>query len=530
MLPRAGTKAEFLAANRIYDLGEMCRETDTGVVRFGDGVSRYKNLKPFTTHDQLVATHEDTTVYAHELTDDSGAILLATRASDGHTLVPDLDGLSVQEIFARLTALIGSADDEFLVSLKDADGKPIAMFDRAGRLILGGIDDSVQAMLNASTADIAYLKSITDLPYEQPVPNPLYVDTPPDVVIGGGGHDAPLSVLVPSSARVGGRSWAAWYQNDDIAGEGPGDYCVLAFSDDDWVTSTEYAYIVHPDPTNRIHDPILSVDPTGKLWLTFSIIGNNEREDGLSGVWVVTIKNPLASFPSISTPFRLSYYGVASYPTIINEQMVLPIDYWRYGKTPLVPSETGKKLFRLHYEDRKIEPFSTLPENAGHTSYDETNIVQLPNGKLMAVYRSRSTPTDQDTERVMGEIDKDGVVTWGEPETYAALGLAASSRIWCGLTPTGRLAICYNNSANRDNLVVKLSDDYGETFPYSVQLSNTLEVSYPALTFDDAGNIYVTHDQNRITDRLILCEIVSEAAIVAGTATVTTRTIANKGN
>ncbi|MDM3891726.1 hypothetical protein [Pseudomonas juntendi] len=84
------------------------------------------------------------------------------------------------------------------------------------------------------------------------------------------------------------RFWAAWRaENKEIdtsqvtsePGEGPGNFAVLAYSDDDCLTVKEYGYLTYsPEfPGNQIVDPMLWTDPDGRLWLFHGVIGNNRN-------------------------------------------------------------------------------------------------------------------------------------------------------------------------------------------------------------------------------------------------------------
>lgn len=84
------------------------------------------------------------------------------------------------------------------------------------------------------------------------------------------------------------------------------------------------------------------------------------------------------------------------------------------------------------------------------------------------------------------------------------------------------MLVAYNNDLVRRTLTLKLSEDDGETFPYSVVLegADTPEsVSYPIIAFgSDGDTIYTTYDYGRGTANEIRITLTKESEIVAGTA------------
>ena len=69
---------------------------------------------------------------------------------------------------------------------------------------------------------------------------------------------------------------------------------------------------------------------------------------------------------------------------------------------------------------------------------------------------------------------------------------------------------------NRRNLKAMLSDDDGKTWKGFLLLDEREEVSYPDVTWDAEGNLYIVYDRGRYTDREILLARVTEADILAG--------------
>ena len=73
-----------------------------------------------------------------------------------------------------------------------------------------------------------------------------------------------------------------------------------------------------------------------------------------------------------------------------------------------------------------------------------------------------------------------------------------SSRFHIRRLPSGRiLLINHYNYSGRNNLTALLSEDDGQTFPYSLLLDERDNVSYPDAALDKDGNIYITYDRER---------------------------------
>ena len=68
----------------------------------------------------------------------------------------------------------------------------------------------------------------------------------------------------------------------------------------------------------------------------------------------------------------------------------------------------------------------------------------------------------------------------------------------------------------RSHLTAMLSEDDGETWPYTLLLDERNEVSYPDAKEADNGYIYVTYDWERVTQREILMARFTEDDILRG--------------
>lgn len=323
---------------------------------------------------------------------------------------------------------------------------------------------------------------------------------------------------IASIAKCGSSLWAIWYgHNTD--GEAPGNFCIIANSSDNGDTwSDDYAYIAYPDnlTDRRVFDPQAWCDNDGRLWLILSVsasdLSGSDLFDGIEGVWAITSNNPEAANPSFSKAFKISSYGIGMRPFDYDRGHGMPVDYWTHapdGREIKKPQFSGKSLHIFNGGDLGLRSIIPSTPTSG---FSETSIVQRGDGSLLAVWRVSGA------EGIYKAESEDGT-EWINVEQYAALGDLVSSRASIIMSPAGRVAIAYNNSlVGRFDMTIKLSDDGGATFPFSV-LVDAGSSSYPVLEINqDSGEIYIVYDKGRETDREILFAKFLESDIVAGTA------------
>lgn len=322
---------------------------------------------------------------------------------------------------------------------------------------------------------------------------------------------------IPSIAKCGSRLWAIWYGHHSL-GEAAGNFCIFAYSDDDGDTwSDEQGYIAYVDDmeTHRVFDPQTWCDPQGNLWFIVTVSGESDSIfDGTEGVWCFVSGNPTAKTPSFSKGFKLSPYGVGMRPFKHDGNYSIPIDYWRHNPDDRVVTRNqfvGKGVYRFDWMNKSIGLTSVIP-SVTTTGFDETSIVQVKDGSLLAVFRIAGS------DGVCYSRSENGI-TWTEPEQYAALGDVVSSRYFCGISPQGRVMIAYNNSSEgRLNMTIKLSDDQGVTFDHSVFVD--VGGSYPVLEINqESEEIYIIYDKGRSSTGYIMFAKFNEDDIVNGTAT-----------
>ncbi|WP_448660499.1 sialidase family protein [Sphingomonas sp. CJ99] len=324
---------------------------------------------------------------------------------------------------------------------------------------------------------------------------------------------------IPAIARTGKRIWTVWYGDVRVpwVGEAAGNFLILRYSDDGGKAWSRDFYLLPANPaTDRAFDPQLWTAPDGKLWVLYAQSGNNQTYDGQFGVWANVITDPLAATPTFEPGFWMAD-GVPGRPFLMNGQWHIPIDVWR--DKPRFPARAGIFLYRLNWQDRTATPVSRLP-NGPAASFDETTMVQLRNGQILAQWRTGGG--------VYQNIGSSNGLSWGTPAPFTAFPTAWSRHILVR-SPSGRLIMAFNRLAPnrvRTDLTLAISEDEGLTWPHSVVIDNRHQISYPIIDFDENGDVLVVYDFQRAAGREIVLARTTEANIIAGNATVT-RTLAS---
>ena len=115
-----------------------------------------------------------------------------------------------------------------------------------------------------------------------------------------------------------GRLWVTFYSGGE--GEGPQNYVVLKYSDDEGETWSEPVLVIDPPGNVRAFDPCIWHDPSGRLWLFWA--QSNGLYDGRIGVWSMICNDPDAENVQWSKPRRIAN-GI-----MINKPLVLSTGEW----------------------------------------------------------------------------------------------------------------------------------------------------------------------------------------------------------
>lgn len=335
-------------------------------------------------------------------------------------------------------------------------------------------------------------------------------------------------------ARTGpSRYWTAWRADNTHAAEGPGNFAVLAYSDNGGESVKEYGYLTYSPshPGNQIVDPMLWTDPKGRLWLFYGVLGDNKLYDGVGGAWVVICDDPNAEDPKWGEPFRLSYYGDPRRPVKIEDKWYIAVDGWRFSSEypPAYMDHVGPHIYELDWQSQKIKHVSQLPpnNNGQYSGFFETEFVQRSDGSVLALLRSLGS-----NSQMQYSVSRDLMRTWTPWQDYTVTAPSSSSRAWLGRTPSGLLLLCWNNDLVRGTLTVGLSDDDGATYRYKkiIEPDSSIQVSYPVVSFGEDGEILIIYDNGRDSHKQIRIAKFNENEIISGKSTPSVRVISDPEN
>ena len=305
-----------------------------------------------------------------------------------------------------------------------------------------------------------------------------------------------------------GRLFAGWYSGGSCEPD-PDNYNLLMRSDDDgWTWSAPE--LVVPSEVEKgfiAIDIQLWLDPSGRMWMfiTQRYLGGERRisdPDHLA-LWAAVCDDPDAEKLVWGSPRFITNGFLRTQPTVLsNGDWVLCAYDWsspnyRYSRS----HDQGKTWIRCEAGKK------CLPD------FDETMILERRDGTLLMFARDfRPLIVRTESTDLAGS-------SW-TPGAYTGL-LNARSRFFLRRLRSGRVLFINNNAAShRTNLCARLSEDDGETWPYSLTL-DTAEVRERNVSYPDAvevpdGRIFIIYDRGRLTAREILMAQITEEDILAG--------------
>jgi predicted neuraminidase len=340
---------------------------------------------------------------------------------------------------------------------------------------------------------------------------------------------------IPGVARAPrGRLWATWYGGG--GDEGPENYVMLATSSDDGHTWSEIKRVIDPPGLLRAFDPVLWVDPHGRLWWFY--MQSYGFWDGRAGVWAATTEEPDAASPRWSVPRRLMDGIMMNKPTVRrNGDWLFPVSIWAQepardlpkADRKHVPSEkikwnpdsVGAHVYRSRDRGRTFMKLATV--RTANPSPDEHMIVERRDSSLWMLLRVRSG--------IAESTSSDGGATWAPPRP--AVIPHAVARFFIRRLQSGKLLLVKHNSPNvdpawmqgrpivpprqaRSHLAAFLSGDDGKTWTGGLMLDERTGVSYPDGDQAADGRIFIIYDRNRKAEREILLATFTEYDVAAG--------------
>lgn len=281
----------------------------------------------------------------------------------------------------------------------------------------------------------------------------------------------------------GGRRFICFYSGKN--GETFGNYALVMRSDEHGEFGDEPIAVAYEGERARCFDPVLWIDPLGRLWFIWSVQPSNE-------VRAVICDEPDAEVLGWSEEILIGYGVMMNKPTVLTTgEWLFPVALWRPAlhslyrdPMPHIPSgayavkssDNGESFIRMGCAD------------IAERSFDEQMILELKNGALAMYIRT--------SYGIGVSYSYDRGCTWSRGADTKLGG--PCSRFHIRRLRSGRvLLINHYNFTKRNNLTAMLSEDDGKTFPYTLLLDGRSNVSYPDAVEGDDGYIYITYDRER---------------------------------
>lgn len=296
---------------------------------------------------------------------------------------------------------------------------------------------------------------------------------------------------IPGIERTqNGRLFMTFYSG--YTSETFGNYVLLLKSDDDG-EDWEIIACIDDGETARCFDPVVWIDPLGRLWFVCAKAGGRD-----SGVYGVICPDPDADTLQWGDVFFIAGEVMMNKPTVLSTgEWLFPCSSWAenvgvvprmWSDRPWLDADEETGAFAVMSSDcgktfRKVGAFL-----APNRLYDEHMFVELPDGVLMIVNRVKNG--------MVKAYSYDWGKTWSGAQTFNLPN--PSTRMFIRRLKSGRL-LCINNSdgEKRINLTAHLSDDNGMTWSKGLLIDERSEVSYPDAIETQDGTIYMIYDRER---------------------------------
>ncbi|GAB3986227.1 hypothetical protein GCM10028807_03190 [Spirosoma daeguense] len=301
----------------------------------------------------------------------------------------------------------------------------------------------------------------------------------------------------PTIEKTGNRLWTGWFSGGKTEPD-KGNYAVVALSDDDGKTWIDPALIIaHPDTTVRVMDTQIWKDPQGRLWIFWVQNTGNHGFDGIWGTWAIRLDNPESAIPTWTKPRRLADGLTRNKVTVLaSGEWLLPSYNWINNQSTVYVSRDRGETWTLQG--------GPLNESS---YFFEHMVVELNTGRLWMLQRRMKESFSDDKGKNWTEL-KD------KPEFTSP-----DSRLFIRRLTSGNLLLVFNEDKERKtrkNIVAKLSEDDGHTWPYTLVIDERTALSYPDAIQDNKGVIYLSYDRSRTGEKEILLTSFTEADVKAG--------------
>ncbi len=320
---------------------------------------------------------------------------------------------------------------------------------------------------------------------------------------------------IPGIARTkGGRLFVSLYSGN--VKETYGEFVGVSESRDG-VHFSEPIVVAHKAGKFRCFDPVLWIDPLGRLGFIWNVMPGEQVMAAISD-------DPDADTLAWHEPVCIGRGIMMNKPTVLSTgEWLFPIAVWKLD----IYREYRASAYRADdlagsYVYKTVDHGKTFVKlgraDVRDRSFDEHMVLEEDNGNLRMLVR---------THYGIGEARSyDRGKTWSRGADSKLGG--PSSRFFIKRLRSGRvLLINHHQFTRRNNLTAFLSEDGGKTFPYTLLLDERSEVSYPDAVEGEDGYVYIVYDRERggyktnleevyASAREILTAKVSEADILAG--------------
>ncbi len=288
---------------------------------------------------------------------------------------------------------------------------------------------------------------------------------------------------IPSIERTnGGRLFATFYSGGYT--EDYGNFCVVIQSDDDGKTWSEPIAAAYNGENSRCFDSQLWLDPLGRLWFTWAQYPENTLTAVICG-------SPDAEDLEWGEERVIGEGVMMQKPTVLKSgEWLFPIAVWK--------EETNRNISKSIGRECKAFVYSTYDNGKNFTkiggaddpdsSVDEHSIVELNDGRLMMYIRT--------FHGLSTSYSWDGGKTWSKP--VPCVHKNPSARVALRRLKSGNILLVNHYEFTwRNNLTAFISCDDGLTWQGGLMIDSRDEVSYPDITEDENGLIYIIYDHER---------------------------------
>jgi len=356
-----------------------------------------------------------------------------------------------------------------------------------------------------ATGEAAQMTS-TDLALQPPI-----INTAPEAQYG---DETRLFQGIPGIERTAkGRLWATWYGGGPT--EGPENYVMLNTSADDGETWSDLCVVIDPPDAVRAFDPVLWLDPLGRLWLFWA--QGYSHWDGRAGVWAIVAEDPDSASPTWSAPHRLCNGIIMNKPVVLSTgEWLLPTAIWAFppnvgdpAHARLTPDESGSNVVCSRDQGATWEFLggSDVPDRR----CDEHHVIERRDGTLWMLVR---------TGYGIGEsFSRDRGKTWSEGQPSSIAHIPAA-RFFIRRLASGNLLLVKHAPSEgkaRSHLTAYLSTDDGASWQGGLLIDERDGVSYPDAVQAADGTVYLIYDYSRRGEKQILMATFREEDVLAGT-------------